>query len=152
MDRPGGAAPKSTGWFLQTAWAVVAVAASALVGNACIILGALFAMAWEAGVEPALGRSINGVALGLMVTSYSAVLVLVMRALTARWLVPLVVWLALGVYPVVWGLLVWWSPGGPFALTPTVVTGTGAVLAWMLVPRRATDADGAPQRPLRTPG
>jgi hypothetical protein len=151
MDRVAASVPKSAGWVLQSAWSVVAVVASVVVGNACIMAGAMVAMAWEVGASPSVGRAINGVALGLMVVSYSAVLVLVMRAVSARWSVPRVVWLALGVYPIAWGLLVILSPNGPFAITPTLVTGVGAVLAWLLVQRRASSPAGVSQRPL-SPG
>jgi len=151
MDRFGGTASRPAGWLLQSVWSLVAAVASVLVGNACIVAGALFAMVWEVGASPTVGRALNAFALGLMVVSYSAVLVLVMRAVASRWSVPRVVWLALGVYPVAWGLLVWSSPGGPFAITPTIVTGTGAVLAWLLVQRRAGGSATASQRPL-SPG
>lgn len=135
------ASVRGSDWARQSVWALVTVLASVVMGNACIMVGAMVAMALEYGMPRSVGIAVNWIVLALMIGSYCALLVLILRALVSRRQVPFSVWPALAVYPLVWGLLVASSPGGPYEITPTVVTGIGAVAAWLMVGRvNATSA------------
>ena len=95
----------------------------------------MLALVFESGVPQSVGIAINWIALALMIISYCLLVVVVLRVLVSSQSVPFAVWPALGVYPLVWGLLVASSPGGPYEITPTVVAGAGAIVAWLTVGR-----------------
>ena len=97
MDLNGDAPRGGPGWVQQGVWAVVAVVGSVLLGNACIVLGGLLAMALESGSGAAAGRAIGAIALALMAAAYSLLLVLIMRVMTSGGLFPAVA--GLGMYP-----------------------------------------------------
>lgn len=133
----GSDATNGSGWVRQSAWALATVLASVVLGSACIMGGAMAAMVLEYGRPRSVGIAVNWAALALMVGSYCVLVVTILRGLASRRHVPFSVWPALGVYPLAWGMLVATSPGGPYEITPTVVTGVGAVVAWLMVGRTA---------------
>jgi len=145
------AAANGSGWVRQSVWALGAVIASAVLGAACTVAGAMTAMAFEYGMLRSVGIAINWAALALMIGSYSALVVVILRALASSRSVPFSVWPALGVFPLIWGLLVAGSPGGPYEITPTVVTGIGAIVAWLTV-GRASARSTAPIDQPSSPG
>lgn len=142
MGGPEAAASRP-GWARQSVWALVTVLASAVMGSACIMVWAIVAMALEYGMPRSAGIAVNWIALALMIGSYCVLSVMILRALVSRRGVPFSVWPALAVYPLAWGMLVASSPGGPYEITPTVVTGIGAVAAWLMV-GRGSAASAAP--------
>lgn len=140
MDASGSRGFGQSGWIRQLVWFIGTVLASAILTNVCIMMGAVLALIVEAGRSQAVGLAVNWVALALMVGSYSAALVLIVKALASATTVPFAVWPALAVFPLAWGLLVASSPGGPYEITPVIVAGVGAVAVWLLVGLRARRA------------
>ncbi len=145
MKRSDARGPGQSGWIRQLAWFFGTVFVSAVLANACIMIGAVLALILEADASQTVGLAVNWVAFALMVGSYTATLVLIVRALTSVTTVPFAVWPALAVFPLGWGLLVASTPGGPYEITPLIVAGVGAVVAWLIVglpARRAHSAMG----------
>jgi hypothetical protein len=140
VDRNGAGELGQSRWIRQLVWFFGTVIASAVLANVCIMIGALLALVFEADVSQSVGLAVNWVAFALMVCSYSAALVLILKALTFATTVPFAVWPALAVFPLGWGLLVASSPGSVYAITPVIVAGAGAVVAWLMVglPARRT--------------
>jgi hypothetical protein len=143
------AAASGSGWVRQSVWALGTVLASVVLGGVCIMVGAIAAMAFEYGMPRSVGIAINWAALALMIGCYCVLVVTILRVLVSRRSVPFSVWPALGVYPLVWGMLVVSSPGGPYEIT--VVTGIGAVAAWLMVGRSSAPS-AAPLNQPSPPG
>lgn len=143
MERNGARGLGKAGWNRQIIWFLGTVVSSVVLTSACIMMGAILALALEGGASQTVGLAVNWAAFVLMVGSYSAAVVLIVNAVSSRTSVPFAVWPALAVFPVAWGLLVASSPGGPYAITPTIVAGVGAAVAWVMIGLRARSARSA---------
>jgi len=122
-----------------TVWVVGAVCLSVILGNICIFAGAVAALVLEGGVSRVASTALNSVAFGSMVVAYTLGLLLVCRLVLRRWAIPFAVWPALAVYPLIWAILVA-LPGDVYAATPAIVTGVGALVAWIVFGRAAGGA------------
>ncbi len=140
MPESAGVESGRTSAVGATLWAAGAVCVSVVLGNLCIAVGAVAALVLEAGLPIAASVAVNLMAFGLMIAAYTLGLLLLCRFVSARWKVPFAVWPALALYPLVWAVLVA-LPGEAYAAVPAVVTGFGALAAWMVFGRTRSGAD-----------
>lgn len=109
---------------------------SMALANLVVALIAALALALETGAGRKAGMAIDIVALLAMVAVYSAVLVGVLMAASARGQLPGSVWPALAAVPLLLIALVLAAPEGTIAPTTAIVTGLGALVAWPVSRRR----------------
>ncbi len=117
------------------AWAVGGALLAFILSQACMMVVAVLALILEVNTTRAVSLAINWAAFLLMIASYSVVLVVVMRYLMRRYVVPWTVWIGLVSYPLCWGLLMLAFPDGGFQATPVIVGGVGVVIARLSVGR-----------------
>ena len=121
-------------------WGAGAAVLAFVLSQLCMMLWVVIALLLEVTATRAVGLAINGIALLLMVASYSAILVVLMRYLTERYVVPWAAWIGLAAYPVGWGLLAIAFPN--FGGTPAIVGGVGVAVAWLSVGRHRSRSVG----------
>lgn len=137
MSETAVAGGARSNWMSASAWTIGAAVASWALSTLCILVGALFALALEVGATRTVGIGISGVALVLMVVSYSVVLAVALRQLARSHALPMALWIGLAAYPLCWGLLMLTSPTGVYSDTPLWVSGIGLAVALAVMKYRS---------------
>jgi len=129
-------------WVASVAWFSGAFVGSAVLANACIMIGAMLAMPVETLAGPVLGRAVDVAALVLMLALYGGALAWLLSRVAARRSLPTAVWVGLVCFAAVWTVLALTVPRQAVAATPAIVSITGVLTAWVLVGRRQERAPG----------
>lgn len=127
----------ASSWPRQLLWMTAAMVVSAILTIGCIVAGATAAMALEVGFDPLASRLVNAGALLIMASLYSGLLLLIMRALAARYVVPGATWVGLGLFAAIWTVVGLTSAAGRYSPAPAIINASGALVCWLVVGRFA---------------